>query len=275
MLTCTTRKSVRPHVRWIAFPIAAPGWRRAALPSAREEAARYLRRVQLVFLHALPFDGRMWSVVKEGHDGGVLTPRLYDLGDSIEAWAAAVLQLAGPEPCVVVGCSVGGSCALEMARAAPDQVAGIVLVGAKAGVRPDAAMRDEAIRVLETLGIEAAWDRYWAPLFGRKTPRAAVAAARDLALSQDVGDLVRGVRAFHDRRNLTDWVARWRRPLVVVNGAEDLTPPPSVTATLGAGPARRAHVVPDCGHYVSLERPALFQSILASTLADPSLFALP
>lgn len=149
------------------------------------------------------------------------------MGDSVEEWASAVLQLAGPEPCVVVGCSVGGSCALEMARAAPDQVAGIVLIGAKAGVRPDPMLRDEAIRLLETRGIEAAWARYWAPLFGRSASHAVVAAARNLALSQDVGDLVRGVRAFHDRRDLTNWVVAWRRPLVVISGAEDLTPAPS------------------------------------------------
>ena len=179
-----------------------------------------------------------------------------------------MLQLAGPEPCVVVGCSVGGSCALEMALAAPDQVAGIVLIGSKVGVRPDPMMRDQAIRLLETRGIEAAWARYWAPQFGRNASHAVVAAARDLALSQDVGDLVRGVRAFHCRRDLTDWVADWRRPLVVISGAEDLTPPPSTAATLGDGPARRFHLVDDCGHYVSLERPEIFHSLLAITLAD-------
>jgi pimeloyl-ACP methyl ester carboxylesterase len=224
--------------------------------------------MQIVFLHALPFDGRMWSAESDLVDGRVLAPRLYELGDSVDEWAAAVLKLAGPEPCVVVGCSVGGSCALEIARAAPDQVAGIVLIGAKAGVRPDPAMRDEAVRLLETRGIEAAWARYWAPLFGRNASHAVVAAARELALSQDVGDLVCGVRAFHDRRELSDWVAGWRRPLVVISGAEDLTPPPSTSACLGVGPARRFHLVDDCGHYVSLERPETFRSLLASTLAE-------
>lgn len=224
------------------------------------------RGMQLVFLHALPFDRTMWS---GSQDGRALAPSLYELGDSVEQWAAAVLELADPaEPCVVVGCSVGGSCALEIARAAPERVAGIVLIGAKAGVRPDPAMRDEAVRVLETRGVEAAWDTYWAPLFGRNASPTVVTAARDLALAQDAGDLVRGVRAFHDRRDLTDWVAQWRRPLVVISGAEDLTPPPATAARLGAGPARRFHLVDDCGHYVSLERPEAFRSLLASTLAD-------
>jgi hypothetical protein len=54
--------------------------------------------MQIVFLHALPFDGRMWSAERDLLDGRVLAPRLYELGDSVEAWAAAVLQVAGPEP---------------------------------------------------------------------------------------------------------------------------------------------------------------------------------
>ena len=92
--------------------------------------------VTVVFLHALPLDGRMWTDVMDVLDGRTLAPNLYPLGNSIEEWADHVLELAGSRPLVVVGNSVGGTCALEVARAAPDQVQAIVLVGAKAGVRP-------------------------------------------------------------------------------------------------------------------------------------------
>ncbi len=222
--------------------------------------------MQLIFLHALPFDGSMWCAASDLTPGRTLAPRLYDLGDSIEEWASRVLELAGSESSIVVGNSVGGSCALEIARAAPDQVAGIVLIGAKAGVRPDPALRDEAVRLLETRGVEAAWARYWAPLFGCNTSAAIVAAARELALRQHVADLVRGVRAFHDRRDLTDWVARWRRPLVVIHGAQDITPAPSTAARVVVGEQRRFHLVANCGHYVNLEQPAVFRSLLSSAL---------
>ncbi len=195
-----------------------------------------------------------------------LAPTLYGLGDSIEEWASRVLALASSEPIVVVGSSIGGSVALEIARAAPDQVSGIVLIGAKAGVRRDPALRDESVRLLETNGVEAAWDRYWAPLFGRSASAAIVAAARALALQQDVADVVRGVRAFHDRRDLTDWVARWRRPLVVIHGAEDGTPTPALAAEIVVGEERQFHLVDNCGHYVSLEQPGTFRALLSSAL---------
>jgi pimeloyl-ACP methyl ester carboxylesterase len=48
-----------------------------------------------------------------------------------------VLRLAKGDRLIVVGCSVGGSCALELAVAAPDRIAALVLIGTKAERRPD------------------------------------------------------------------------------------------------------------------------------------------
>jgi pimeloyl-ACP methyl ester carboxylesterase len=224
--------------------------------------------VRVVLLHALPFDGRMWRPVRDLLGGEALAPSLYRFGARLEDWAQGVLDLVGDEPCVVVGCSVGGSCALEVARAAPDQVAGIVLVGAKAGVRPDPALRDRAVRLLAEQGLEAAWRTYWRPLFGRDTPTDVLAEVRRLALDQDVDDVIRGVRAFHDRRDLTDFARAWPKPLVVVSGDQDRTPPPSTAARIAAtGPHRRFHLVPGCGHYVPLEHPTTLHTLLAPALA--------
>jgi len=71
--------------------------------------------VELLFLHALPLDGSMWAGQRHLLPGSTYTPTLYPFGDSIEAWAAAALKLAKNDRLVVVGCSVGGSCALELA----------------------------------------------------------------------------------------------------------------------------------------------------------------
>ena len=221
----------------------------------------------MVLLHALPFDGRMWSEADRAVGEKVIAPDLFGLGDSIVEWASAVVAMAGTEELMVVGCSVGGSCALEIARLAPEQVSGIVLVGAKAGVRPDPTLRDESVRVVETHGLAAAWSADWEPLFGSAALPGVVAAARDLALSHDVTRVANGLRAFHDRRDHTEFVAGWTKPLVVVSGAQDRTPPVSVTRSLGEGPQRQFHLVDDCGHYVNLERPHRLRTILADTIA--------
>jgi pimeloyl-ACP methyl ester carboxylesterase len=225
--------------------------------------------VRLVLLHALPFDGRMWTPQAGLTAGPTVTPRLYGLGASLEEWAAGVLEAAGDDDLVVVGCSVGGSCALEVARAAPDRVLAVVLVGAKAAVRPDPVLRDEAVAVLRSGGMAAAWERYWRPLFGPATPPGTLREARAMALAQDVDDVVRGVRAFHDRRDLTEFVEGWRRPLVVVNGRADRSPSPATAAALAAAaPDGRLHVVDGCGHYVNLERPAELGALIEATVAE-------
>jgi pimeloyl-ACP methyl ester carboxylesterase len=215
-----------------------------------------------VFLHALPFDGRMWSAADRLINTNVLVPDLFSHGDSIVEWAEAALAMAGSEEMLVVGSSVGGSCALELALLAPKQVSAIVLIGCKASVRPDPIARDQAIHTLETQGMDAAWSAYWAPLFGTSTPLSVLSFARDLALSQDVQQVVNGVRAFHDRRDLSEVVASWRKPLIVISGDQDRTPPSTATRALGQGPNRNFHLVNDCGHYVSLEQPKQLQSIL-------------
>ena len=119
-----------------------------------------------------------------------LAPTLYGLGHSLQEWAFAVLDHCEGEELIVVGSSVGGSCALEIARASP----GIVLVGAKASVRRDPVAREVIVRALQDDGIHAAWDWYWAPLFSSTADAETLAAARRLALEQDVDDLIRGVR---------------------------------------------------------------------------------
>jgi pimeloyl-ACP methyl ester carboxylesterase len=161
--------------------------------------------VQLVLLHALPLDGTMWANEMHLLPGKTIAPTLYSYGESIEDWARAVLELTTEETFVVVGNSVGGSCALEVARQAPRRVKAVILIGAKAGVRPDPLFRDEAVRILNERGMEEAWSKYWIGLFGVNADPRVVERARQVACSLDIGDVVRGVKAFHNRRDLSDF----------------------------------------------------------------------
>jgi len=107
------------------------------------------KNLELILLHALPLDGSMWTAQKQLLPGSTYAPTLYPFGDTVEAWAAAALNLTKGDRLIVVGCSVGGSCALELAVMSPDRVAALVLIGTKAAHRPDAVLHAS---VLETLG---------------------------------------------------------------------------------------------------------------------------
>lgn len=221
--------------------------------------------MQLVLLHALPLDGRMWDATRKRY-GGAFAPTLYGLGDSVRDWAGAVLEHCGGDELLIVGNSVGGSCALEVARAAPEQVRGVILVSAKAGVRHDPRARDEAIRTLGHDGVEAAWHRYWAPLFSTQADPEVVSAARSLALEQDVADLITGVRAFHDRRDHSEFMRTWTGQVCVVSGAEDGSPAPATAARSVDGTGAVQVIAEGSGHYVPLERPSALEHAIENQL---------
>jgi pimeloyl-[acyl-carrier protein] methyl ester esterase len=123
----------------------------------------------VVLLHALPLDGSMWPAELRELAPRVLAPTLYPLGETIEAWATAVLELAGPGPLVLIGTSIGGSCAIEVAALAPERVRQLVLIGAKPGHRPEPDARDTAVRLLAQHGMRAAWPEYWRPATARSS----------------------------------------------------------------------------------------------------------
>lgn len=222
--------------------------------------------MRVLLLHALPFDGRMWDREVEWLGPRAVAPTLYDAGDSLQQWAATAADVMGSEPFIAVGCSVGGSCALEVAALVPDQVAGLVLIGAKAGVRPEPAVRDGALATLASGGMEAAWPEYWDPLLGGAVDPGVRATARSRAIDMDPKLIANGITALHDRRPLDTFAAAWTKPLIGISGDHDATPPWSTVQQLATGPARRFHLVEGCGHYVNLERPAEFRTVLQGEL---------
>jgi pimeloyl-ACP methyl ester carboxylesterase len=106
---------------------------------------RISRQPELLLLHALPLDGSMWAGQMDLLPDATHAPTLYDFGESVEQWAAAALKLLYGDRLIVVGCSVGGSCAIEVAVAAPDRVAALVLIGTKAAHRPEPALHEDAL----------------------------------------------------------------------------------------------------------------------------------
>lgn len=219
--------------------------------------------MRLTFLHAFPLDQSMWDEQRAIAPGHCETPTLYPLGNTLESWASGVLNSIGAQPMIAIGSSMGGSCALEMARQAPDRIAALVLVGAKAGHRREPAARDEYVDTLRDNGIRGMWPEItsW---FGPAAEQNVVDRIESIALSQNTDDLINAVQVFHGRTDHREVVARWQKPLFVVCGDSD----PVVTerkamALTGLAPHAQLHVMAGCGHFMNLERPDEFNQVLA------------
>lgn len=228
-------------------------------------------RPELLFLHALPLNGSMWTEQMDLLPGRSHAPTLYELGDTVEKWAATALKIVEGDRLIVVGCSVGGSCAIEVAVAAPERVAALVLIGTKADHRPDPELHAAAVQTLRERGIGEAWEAYWAPLFSPSADPGVVAKAKEMALGQSTEAISRGVTAFHTRPSRGGFLKSVRCPVIVVTGADDIAPRPFIsTAQAAAASQGRLHVIPHCGHYVPLERPDALNDILRPVIAEVS-----
>jgi pimeloyl-ACP methyl ester carboxylesterase len=225
--------------------------------------------VTVVLLHALPLDERMWEAQREalpGHD--VVAPKLYGFGNSMDAWAKRVLEEV-QGGFVVCGASMGGYCALAIARRAPERLEGLVLAGSRidADSEERRAARTDTIALIRLHGPEGLWDDMRSKLFLEDAPPEVVARAREIALQQGPGELVSAVEAIRDRPDSTEAVAALDAPVLVAVG--DLDPFLSVEeAGASAGVARdgRLHVFADTGHLPSMQRPDDFNRLLETFL---------
>lgn len=215
--------------------------------------------MRTIFLHAFPFDERMWK----GYDG--FAPRLYGLGESIDAWAEAV---PSDDPVAVVGASMGGYCAQRLLAHA--DVRALVLVGSRAD--PDTQerrrARDETIQLIREEGVAALWEKQRPALFPEHADEAVVARARELALEQDPEELATAVAAMRDRPDSRDLVRETEAPVLVARGEHD----PFLSADEAdelAESARngRTHTFERCGHLPSFERPDEFRRVIWEFLA--------
>ena len=220
---------------------------------------------KVVLLHAFPLDERMWEPQREalnsrGHDA--VTPNLYRLGRTMDEWAEAVLDGVDGR-FALCGASMGGYCALALARRAPDRVAALLLAGARA--EPDSPERREGraatIELIRESGAAGLWEDMRSKLFAEDAPSEAVDAARQIALEQEPDDLVRAVEAIRDRRDSTGVIASLEAPVVVAVGERDPFLP------VDEAPSGRLQVFHGVGHLPNLERPHEFNRLLLESIA--------
>lgn len=198
----------------------------------------------ILLLHGWPVSERVWvSQVSALRDAGfvVHAPHLYGRGPSIDDWAAQLLrELDGP--LVPVGASMGGYCALALARRAPERVVGMALVASRADA-----------------------DSFERRKF-RQKQIADLRAGERPSLADEDTDLDRlavAQEAMRDRLDLTGVVASFGGPLLVCVGDRDEI----VSVDEARELAEKAldgtlEVFPGAGHFVAVDQPERFNEVL-------------
>jgi pimeloyl-ACP methyl ester carboxylesterase len=168
---------------------------------------------------------------------------------------------------VVAGHSLGGAVALETALAAPERVAGLVLVGTGARLRVTPAILEAAADPARSGEVARA---VAAVSFGPAAPPALAAAyAAEIAACPPGG--VHADLAACDAFDVMERLGVLSAPTLVISGGEDRLTPPRYAAFLASGiRSARLATVPGAGHMLLSEAPGPLVLEVAGFLASVS-----
>lgn len=189
-----------------------------------------------------------------------------------DLWASADHLVECGGRATYVGYSMGGRVALHAALGHPDDVRGLVLIGATAGIGDDAertarlAADERLAERIETIGVEAFVDEWLTnPLFAGLTADTALRADR---LRNSATGLATSLRSTGTGTQEPLWgrLASIEAPTLVLAGEYD-----TKFRELGARLAdslgeARFEVIPGAGHTVHLEQPEATADAVAAWL---------
>ena len=211
-------------------------------------------------------DARLWTAAVRGAlPGAVDADTTRDA--TITAMAARALS-AVEGPLLPIGFSMGAIVALDMARQAPERIAGLVLLDAnpaadlpeRAAVRPR-QQADVRAGGLEQVVVGELKPRYLARANRRDRPLLALLRAMALDLGPDV--FVAQSEALRTRADLRGILPLLDVPMLIACGAEDALCPPAWHEAMAERAYRATlHVVADAGHMLPLEQPARLAEII-------------
>lgn len=200
--------------------------------------------MNVILLHGWPLSEQMWEPqVTALRTVGIepLVPRLYGRGPSIDGWAAQLLR-DYDDQLVAVGASMGGYCALALARRAPELVVGMVLVASRATADSfdRTRERDNMIGALRSKGVPD-----------------------DLETEEPAELLAVAQEAMRNRMDLSGVAASFGGPLLVCVGDQDGMVSVEESRELAESALRGTlEVFAGTGHFPSIEQPERFNELL-------------
>lgn len=237
----------------------------------------------VLFIHGLSTDHTIWekqvaAFMKErpvvtvdvrGH-GRSARPAgdVYEIADHTGDMLGLLRQLGYPRT-HVVGVSMGGMIAQQMALRSPELIASISLVCTSCEPPKEGATLEWRLGVFDKADT---LEGYYRPVLDRGLGKSMPAALRDYMYQLAIHnsrDVQRTGMIATFSYNARDEIGRISVPTLVVGGAEDGSIPPHLSEQLAAIiPKARLEILPACGHGPYFEAPEALNKALANFIAS-------
>ena len=232
---------------------------------------------QLVFLPGLAADATMWQQQLEAMPAQLraVVSDAHSRHASLPAMAEGLLQEHAGE-LILCGASMGGMLAMEVVRQAPQRIRGLALLGTSARPETEAmrALREAAITLFEEGRIDEVLQANLPLAFhpGRAKDLLLQQSYLDLVLRAGAQQLIRQNRAVMARADARLHLAAVACPTLVMCGdADQLTPPECSREIAQLIQGAEFVLLRQCGHMLTMERPAEVNAALLRWLAGQGL----
>jgi len=238
----------------------------------------------LFFVHGFPLNRETWSKQVEAFKSKhrIIAPDLRGLGGT-EATDApvpmsryaedlfALMQHLELGPVTLVGHSMGGYVALAFAKAYPQALQGLVLVGTRSGAdTPEgASARRELAEKVKKEGTAVVVEAMAPKMLSAQNHDADLAKSVKvmMAMAKPEG-VVSALLGMADRPDAGPWLSDIEARTLVLSGAmDDVIPPSEAGALMMAFPSAQLRLIPNAGHLVAYEQPDAFNEALRAWLA--------
>jgi pimeloyl-ACP methyl ester carboxylesterase len=186
--------------------------------------------------------------------------------DSIRAYAdviAALINALDLEKVVIMGHSMGGAIALDLALRELTSLCGLVLIGTGARLRVTPAILGQLMADFATT-VELIVQHSWC----ESAPEGVVAAGRSMILKQDPAVLHADFNACNEF-DVMQQLDRIQLPTLVISGGSDLLAPAKYGQYLSANIHGAVYAeIEGGGHMMALEQPERVASAVASFLDE-------
>ena len=234
-------------------------------------------RTSLVFVNSLGTDLRMWDSTlanlpsdwtslrmdKRGHGLSDNAPKGYGIPD-LATDVISALDHVGMGSAVIVGCSVGGLIAQQVALMAPQRVDALVLSNTAAVLGAPQSWQAR-IHDVNQFGMAEMAERIMPRWFAPKMLNHPEAALwRTLLARSDAQGYVATCAAIAGT-DLTDRLGEVSQPALVVGGQDDLATPPAVVEMLAHRlPCAELVMLEGVGHLPAIEAPKAFSELIVN-----------